>query len=108
MLPFGWLSLLTLYLFLEMQFAFWTHLLTTENRVPSLWATVVTYPLGVGLVWLLYEATQLGIGAFVLGPLLAGSLFNYWYWPIAGAWSLQTNWVKFVFMRPAGSGSAKQ
>ncbi len=107
MLPFGWLSLLTLYLFLEMQFAFWTHLLTTENRVPSLWGTLVTYPLGVGLVWLLYEATHLGIGAFVLGPLLAGSFFNYWYWPIAGAKSLQTNWVKFVFMRPASGVNAR-
>ncbi len=102
MLPLGWLSLLALYLFLEMQFAFWTHLLTTENRVPSLWAAVITYPLGVGLAWLLYGATPLGIGAFVLGPLVAGCLFNYWYWPMAGARSLQTNCLKFVFVRPAG------
>jgi len=107
MLPLAWLSLLALFVFMEMQFAFWTHLLTTENRVPSLWATVITYPLGVGLAWFFYQATSVGIGAYVLGPLVAGCLFNYWYWPIAGARSLQTNWVRFVFMRPSAGLDAK-
>src|ERR1043166_4412757 len=106
-LPSGWLSLLALFVFLEMQFAFWTQLLTTENRVPSLWATVITYPVGVGVAWFLSQATSVGIGAFVLGPFLAGCLFNYWYWPIAGARSLQTNWAKFVFTRPYRGLDAK-
>ena len=100
MLPLAWLLLLALYVFLEMQFAFWTQLLTTENRVPSLWATVITYPLGVGLAWLLCATSPVGIGGLVVGPLIAGSLFDYWYWPIAGARSLGTSLWHFAFSKP--------
>jgi hypothetical protein len=99
MLPIGWLTLLVLNAFMEMQFAFWTHLLSTENRIPSLWATVVTYSSGVLLTFGLLKLTPLGLGAVVLGPLIAGGMFNYWYWPVVGAKSLQTGWLRFTFFR---------
>jgi hypothetical protein len=100
MLPIGWLLLLVLYAFMEMQFAFWTHLLSTENRIPSLWATVITYSGSVLLTFTLLKLTSLGLGAIVLGPVIAGGLFNYWYWPMAGARSLQTSWLRFIFSKP--------
>ena len=100
MLPIGWLTLLVLYAFMEMQFAFWTHLLSTENLIPSLWATVVTYSGSVLLTFGLLKLTPLGLGAIVLGPFIAGGLFNYWYWPMAGARSLQTSWLRFTFSKP--------
>src|SRR5262249_16301295 len=79
MLPSEWLILLVLYGFMELKFAFWTQLLSTENRIPSLWATVITYSGSVLLTFGLLKLTPLGPGAIVLGPLIAGGLFNYWY-----------------------------
>jgi len=97
LLPEPWFTLLGTLTLFEMQFAFWTYLLSTENRVPSLWATVITYPVGVALVVLLLEASSFGLGALVLGPFVAGCLFNYWFWPAVGARSLQTTWFRFMF-----------
>jgi hypothetical protein len=96
LLPVPWLEVMTIFVFLEMQFSFWTHLLTTENRVPSLWATVVTYPAGVLLAWW-FAHLGWGMGGLVLGPLVAGMGFNYWYWAAAGARSLGSAWRHFVF-----------
>jgi hypothetical protein len=100
MLPSGWLALLAVYTFFEMQFSFWTYLLSTENRIPSLWATIITYTGAVPLVLALIHTTSLGLGGVVLGPLIAGSLFNYWYWPIAGARSLGTSLLRFACSKP--------
>jgi O-antigen/teichoic acid export membrane protein len=87
--------------FLESQFSFWTTLLSTENRIPSLWPTVATNASSLLLVLSLIHFAGLELAAPVLSPLLAGSLFNYWFWPREGARNLQTRWWKFTF-RPSG------
>lgn len=97
MLPQPWLIMLGLYGLLEMNYAFWTTLLSTENRVPSLWAAVVTNLAGITLSLVLLNHTTLNLGAFVLGPLICGLLFNYWFWPIVGARSMGTTWSKVMF-----------
>ena len=42
LLPLEWFTLLLLASFMDLQFSFWTTLLSTENRIPSLWPTVIT------------------------------------------------------------------
>jgi hypothetical protein len=100
LLPEGWFGLLLLGAFLDLQFSFWTTLLSTENRIPSLWPTVATNVLSLGLVLALVGFGSFGPGAFVLAPFISYSLFSYWYWPMAGAKSLQTSWLRFTFLRP--------
>ena len=39
------------------------------------------------------------LGALVLAPLLAGGVFNYWYWVGFGARFLGTDWPRFLFQR---------
>lgn len=85
LLPPFWLRLLALNTLLEMHLSFWTLLLATENRIPSLWPTVLTNTCVIGLAFWLVTHTTLGVGALVLPPLLLGALFNYWFWPWAGA-----------------------
>ena len=99
-LPTRWLVLLAVHSFLEMHFSFWTTLLSTENRIPSLWPTVASNLIGLALVLGLIRFSSLGLGSFVLGPLAAGCLFSYWYWPLAGARNLRTTWLRFTFRRP--------
>jgi hypothetical protein len=48
----------------------------------------------------------LGIGTFVLAPLLANCLFTHWYWPLYAARGIQTTWARFMFSRPKGNPSA--
>ena len=81
MLPPVWLLALMLYSFLDMQFTIWTTLIATGNQLTYLWPTVATNVFSLILSLALVHFTQLGLGALVLGPLLAGSIFNYWYWP---------------------------
>ena len=100
-LPVALLSLLALNSFLEMQFSTWTILLSTENRIPSLWATVVTNLSSVVLAVVLIKLASVGLTALVLAPLVSGCLFNYWYWLGAGAKSLNTTWWWFTFRRPS-------
>ncbi len=100
LLPANWLYLLALTAFLELQFSFWTTLLSTENRIPSLWPTVATNIFALLLFVVLIRSTSLGFRALILAPLLAGCLFSYWYWPVAGAKNLQTRWLRFTFSRP--------
>jgi hypothetical protein len=96
LLPSTLLVLLLLNGFLELHFSFWTVLLTTENHVPSLKATVVTnlFALTLG-AWLLVVRSS-GMEALVIAPLIAGCAFNYWYWPKRGASSLKTSWLSFL------------
>jgi O-antigen/teichoic acid export membrane protein len=89
LLPAFWLRLLALNTLLEMHFSFWTVLLSTENRIPSLWPAVLTNTCVIGLAFWLVTHSTLGVGALVLPPLVLGTLFNYWYWPWAGARSLR-------------------
>lgn len=99
LLPSPWLELLALNLFLELNFSFWATLLATENRVPSLWATVAGNLAGLALAIGLVLGSGYGLGGIVLGPLLAGGAFNYWYWGLAGARNLRTTWLRFTFGR---------
>lgn len=95
MLPVPWMALLLLNGFLEMQFILWGTLLFTENRMEYLWPTVATNVLSLGLSLALIHYTGLGLGALVLGPLLAGAIFNYWYWPAYEARRLGTTVLRF-------------
>ena len=101
MLPSPWLGLAACYIFLEGQLTVWATLIITENRLPFLWPFVGANVLCPYLVLLLLITTDLGVGALVVGPLIAGSLLNYWYWPMEGARSLESRWWRFLLTRPA-------
>lgn len=100
MLPTSWLLALTLSSFLDLQFTAWTTLISTENRLPFLWPTVATNVLSLSLTLALVHFTTLNLGALVLGPLLAWSLFNYWYWPPFAARAMGTTLPRFLFFGP--------
>lgn len=95
-LPVLWLALLGLNQFLYLRYAFWVFLIATDNRIPSLWPAVITNLAAALLATALVFWTDLGLGALVLAPLLAGLSFNYWYWMFAGARDLGTTWWRFV------------
>jgi hypothetical protein len=99
-LPQLWMLVLLLGTFLDMQFSLWTTLIATENRLPHLWPTVATYVFSLGLSLSLVHFTRLGLGALVLGPLLAGAIFNYWYWPGFAARGIGTTLFRFLFLGP--------
>jgi hypothetical protein len=99
LLPVAWFALLLIQAFFDMQVTFWTTFLATENRVPSLWPVTITNGIWVILVLVFIHITRLQAESFVLAALVAGSLFNYWYWPIAGARNLKTTWWRFLFGR---------
>jgi len=100
LLPLGWLACLTFYSFMELCLSFWILLISAENRIPFLWPTAGTALLSVSLSLILIHTTSMGIGALVLAPLLAGSVFNYWYWPAVGARTFKTPLLRFVFSKP--------
>jgi O-antigen/teichoic acid export membrane protein len=106
LLPLPWLALLAFNAFLETQISIWGTLISTENRIPFLWPSVAANLLSFALSLTLIHTTSLGLGAFVLAPLLAHSLFNYWYWPLHAAHGIQTSWARFMFSRPKGNPSA--
>ncbi|HTQ51902.1 MAG TPA: hypothetical protein VMJ12_14425 [Candidatus Acidoferrales bacterium] len=108
MLPKPWLLALMLCSFLDMQFSLWGTLIATGNRLSYLWPTVATNVGSLILSLVLVHFTKLGLGALVLGPLLAGLLFNYWYWPQFAARGIGTTLFRFLFFgaswhRPAAS-----
>jgi O-antigen/teichoic acid export membrane protein len=105
MLPLPWLAVLAFNSFLETQVGIWGTLISTENRIPFLWPSVAGSLLSFTLSLTLIHTTSLGLGAFVLAPLLAHSLFNYWYWPIYAARGIQTSWGRFMFSRPKANPS---
>jgi O-antigen/teichoic acid export membrane protein len=92
-----WFVLLALNSFLEMQFAIWGTLISLENRLPHLWPLVATNCLSLVLSLALIHITPLGLGALVLGPLISGSLFHYWYWPGYATRSLGMTLAGFMF-----------
>ena len=91
MLPVVWLGLLALTVFLDLHFTVWGTYFSTGNVIPSLWPAVITNVASLGLSLSLIHFTSLGLGGLVLGPLIAGSVFNYWYWPLAGAKALRSS-----------------
>jgi hypothetical protein len=99
LIPRFWLFLLALNTFLELQFSFWTILLSTENRIPSLWPTVATNLTTLLVALALIQMTTLGLPSLILAPLVTGSLFNYWYWSLTGARSIGTTLNDFLFRR---------
>ena len=100
-LPSPWFPLLLLNGWIEMHYAFWGTLLATENRapflVPSLLTSLGSVLLTIGLIHL----AGLGSGALVVGPMVAGCAFNYWYWPRVGARSAKSSWLRLMFSRAA-------
>jgi hypothetical protein len=102
LMPPPWFLALLIAGFFDSQVTFWTTLLSTENRVPSVWPISFTNLVSLVLVFVLLQTTSIGLGAFALGPLLAGALFNYWFWPLAGARNLKTTWLRFMFRRQHG------
>jgi hypothetical protein len=103
MLSTAWLVVLMLYTFFNMQFTFWGSLIATGNRLTYLWPTVATNIGSLILSLLLVNFTQLGLGALVLGPLVAGSVFNFWYWPGFAARGIGTTFFRFLFFGPSQS-----
>ncbi|MGD1089578.1 MAG: hypothetical protein ABR955_12780, partial [Verrucomicrobiota bacterium] len=89
------------YSFLNMQFGMWSTLIVTGNRLTQLWPTVATNVLSLLLSLALVHFTTLGLGALVLGPLLAGIVFNYWYWPPFAARGIGTTLFHFIFFGPS-------
>ena len=96
MLPLLWLSLLAITSLLDLNFSVWGMFFSTGNVVPSLWPTVATNIASLILSLSLIHFTSLGLGGLVLGPLIAGCVFNYWYWPLAGAKTLHTSFWGFL------------
>jgi O-antigen/teichoic acid export membrane protein len=101
-LSMGWLAILMLYTFLFLQFVTWGTLMATGNNLAYMWPTVATNILSLILSLLLVYFTSLGLGALVLGPLLAGVLFNFWYWPAYAAKDIGTTLSHFLFLGPKG------
>lgn len=98
-----WMLLLTVNAFLEMQVGTWGTLIATGNRIPYLWPAIASNVVCFVLSLTLIHTTSLGLGAFVLSPLLAQGLFNYWYWPGYAARSIGTSWGRFMFFGPSAS-----
>lgn len=91
------LLLLALNSFGELNFAFWTTLISTENRIPALWGYVATQSLGVLVAWVLVFRAGHGLEALVVVPLVLGTAFNYWWWAREGARMLGTTYPRFLF-----------
>ena len=102
-LPLPWLLVLVANCAMDVQFTFWTTLMSMQNRLPFLWPTLITNGLSLCLALGLLRFTDFGIGALVLAPLAAGALFNYWYWALAGAATMETTWRRFVFEPAEGA-----
>ena len=79
--------------------------MATANNLAYLWPTVATNVLSLILSLLLVYFTRLGLGALVLGPLLAGVLFNFWYWPAYAARDIGTTLFHFLFFGPKTKSS---
>jgi O-antigen/teichoic acid export membrane protein len=100
MLPLPWMIVLAANGFCILQFNLWGTLISIENRLPYLWPTLATSVLSLAFSLALIQFTALGVGALVLGPFLAGILFNYWYWPFYSARNLGTSLIRFLLTRP--------
>lgn len=103
-----WFGLLTLNSFLEMQYTFWGTAIFLGNRFPFLWYSLISNLLSLLLSVGLIYFSSLGLGALVLGPLISGCLFNYWYWPLYGARSMRTTLFRFLFARGEDVRSIRQ
>lgn len=100
LLPPVWLSLLAFNGLLEVNCMFWSTLISTENRLPMVWPTIISNAVAFLLVVTLAQTTSLGLAVFVIAPFSVGVLYNYWKWPREGARSIGTGWWRFLVSRP--------
>lgn len=98
-LPTLWLSLLAVNGYFEIRLSFWGMLISTENRLPYVFPVIATNICSVLIAIALLHFTALKFGALVLAPLIAGTIFNYWYWPLVAANTLKSSWFRFVFLK---------
>ena len=96
MLSFLWMALLAANGFLEAHCSVWNTLISMWNKLPMLWASLATNAAAFYLNLVLVGLPHSHPGLLVLGPLLAGILLNYWYWPRYGARTIGTTWIQFV------------
>lgn len=101
MLPPLWLVVLAFNALGEMNFSFWTTLISTENRIPSVGPLVVTQLMVLGSVGVLVLGLGWGLEAFVMMPLLLGGMFNYWWWARQGSRILRTTFWRFLLGKAA-------
>ena len=92
LLPTVWLALLAANTLLEGHCSAWNTLIAFGNRLPMLWPSLATNAVSLALNLALAHCASAQAGWLALGPLLAGLAFNYWYWPRAGARTLQLSW----------------
>jgi O-antigen/teichoic acid export membrane protein len=97
LLAVDWFALMTLGSFLDMQLNFWAMIIFVSNRLTFLWPMVGSNVVGLLLSLTLLHYTNFGVGALVLGPLIAGSVFNYWFWPFYSSRSLGSHLLHFLF-----------
>jgi O-antigen/teichoic acid export membrane protein len=100
LLPLPWMLCLMLGTFLDMELSTCGTLIATTNRLPFFWYGVAGNILSLALVLTLIHFTSLGLGAFVLAPLLVGCAFNYWYWSLYAARTMDTTLLRFLFLGP--------
>ncbi len=96
MLPRGLLVLLALDSLGQLNFAWWTTLISTENRIPAFKAFIMTHVLSMGLATVLVLGLGWGLGTLVITPLVLGWLFNYWWWAREGSRMLGTTFPRFL------------
>lgn len=97
--PNPWFCLLLINGALDMHFALWSTLLATGNRAPFLIPSLTTSLGSLMITTGLISGTDFGIGALVVGPLVAGCAFNYWYWPRMAARSIESSWMRLTLLR---------
>jgi len=97
MLPVLWLVLLAFGGLLEGQLSSWCTFISLWNQLPMLWPSLATNAAALVLNAVLVNLPGAGAGFLVLGPLLAGAAFNYWFWPRYAARSLLgLGWLQFM------------
>ncbi len=99
-LPALWLCLLAVNGLLEINCTFWSTLISTENRLPMVWPTIISNVVSLLVIITLAQTTTLGLAVFVFVPFSVGILYNYWKWPREGARGIGTGWWHFLFNRP--------
>jgi hypothetical protein len=96
-----WLALLALGGLLENHCSFWNTLVSMWNELPMVWASLAANLASLALNLLLVHAPGANPGVLVIGPLLAGLVYNYWRWPQYGAGTVGLSWFEFIRRRPA-------
>ncbi|HWD18436.1 MAG TPA: hypothetical protein VHB20_04090 [Verrucomicrobiae bacterium] len=99
LLPLPWMLVLMFGVYMDMIMAILGTLIATGNRLPYVWTGIITNAGSLTLSLILLRWTHLGLGSFVLGPILSNAVFNYWYWPTFAARSLNTTLREFLLPR---------